>query len=176
MRVVYLIGQPGAGKSTLMREATSRMDRVADPDAPFAMDLLLSNGVIRGIELGRRRDSFSGTDALGMAVMPKATAWVRQPHRHVPVVAGEGDRLASTKFFDACLKQGLRLRVVLLQCPDWLASERRERRGSSQSPTWVKGRITKTDNLGQYVTDVIDGADDLVDQTAAMRELLWGDE
>jgi MoxR-like ATPase len=85
VRLVYLSGEPGAGKSTLMRELTRRYERIpllavhgapardalVDVDAPPP----LSYGEPQrwaAVELGKRRAAFSGTDALPQAVITDA--------------------------------------------------------------------------------------------------------
>jgi ribose 1,5-bisphosphokinase PhnN len=150
MRLIYLVGQPGAGKSTLMWALTDGW-RDATDKGPGGLWLrwlwtpTSGNELPDAAEIGRRRDAFSGTDALSMGVMPYAQAWIRATT--VPLVLAEGDRLASMKFFDAACNAGREVIVVHVATTDAVAIERRRDRGSSQSERWVRGRCTKVARL-----------------------------
>lgn len=152
-RALYLIGVPGAGKSTVMSALTDGLDRWTMRTSLGMVYEELWDEEPRWIELGQRREQFSGTDALSMSVQPAAEEFVR--HCSYDVVLGEGDRLANHKFFDALKDAGFDLRVVLLDCPPELAAKRRAARGSNQNETWLAGRETKVENLRRYVTDII---------------------
>lgn len=158
MLLSYVIGVPGAGKSTLMRNVTHRwMDvEVVDGGVPHIEYHDDVTWALVAVEIGRRREQFSGTDALGMAIMPKAIAWIgRNP---APWVIGEGDRLASAKFFGSAKASGYDLDIVLLDCPEDLAEARRAERGSTQNATWLAGRHTKVANLEPFVTRRLDAS------------------
>ena len=174
MKVVYLIGEPGAGKSTAMRKATEHLTRAPIPNPPFGMDWLANRqGEIVAIEMGQRRPAFSGTDALGMGVMPRAVAFVKQPQDQAPVLLGEGDRLASAKFFKAVQSAGHDLAVCMIDVPGFIGAHRRQNRNSDrpQNPSWVKGRITKTHNLQAWVTHRLDGTKDRTELGDDIREI-----
>ena len=147
MRFYYLIGQPGAGKTTLL--ATLLAGAVPDPHSQPVPHLAYYDrvGSILGAEIGKRRDTFAGTDALALGVQPKAVAWVHtQPF---DLLIAEGDRLANDGFFKAVEGAGYTLTVLWLDTPDAEAQRRRDARGSRQNPTWVKGRVSKVAGLAQ---------------------------
>lgn len=137
--LTYIIGEPGAGKSWLMEELTSDTPAV-DEAKPFA-HRVYENGVV---ELGRRREAFSGTDALAMDVKPKVLTWLtsEQPK----LVLAEGDRLANMPFFDAVRRLGYEPFVYVLPGSEEALQGRIER-GSKQNEAWVRGRATKVRNL-----------------------------
>lgn len=159
MRLVYVIGVPGAGKSTLCAGIEAQWEKLMDGTKPFAY---------RGywdpqedpwpqfISLGEEREVFSGTDTLSMSVAPKAVEWL--PGCPYPLVLGEGDRLGTASFFEAMRKAGVDLQVVLLKVTPERAAERRAERGTGQNEQWLKGRETKVANLAPYVTTVIDAS------------------
>lgn len=175
--LLYLIGQPGSGKSTLFRTALAGAT-FTEERQPF---LHLDFG--GGIELGGRREQFSGTDMLAMNVQPKVIQWLNQtPAR---AIIAEGDRLANDSFFRAVVSAGWQLRVVLLDCPDAVAAARRAARGSNQNPSWVAGRASKVRRLAvEWVMRSADRLDatrppaELAEQLRsyrAMQSILAGD-
>jgi energy-coupling factor transporter ATP-binding protein EcfA2 len=145
-KALYLIGPPGAGKSTLMRALVDGYD--AEPiraDGVPAIEYRDENGGLVGAQLGANRETFSGTDALGMAIMPRAIDLVRTAPW--PFLLGEGDRLASVKFLMALVDAEYAVTLALVDGADDLLAERRAARGSSQDEAWVRGRATKARNL-----------------------------
>lgn len=149
--LVYVIGSPGSGKTTLVG-ALNRERVRHQVDKPVAhMTYTDGNDGLPPvyIELGRKRESFSGTDAMAMNVQPKVLEFLAQcPYT---LVVGEGDRLANQKFFDGATKLGWTVKVVYLECPESLASIRRSQRGSKQSATWIAGRITKVRKMSAHM-------------------------
>lgn len=143
--LLYLVGAPGVGKTTLMAELTASCER-QQHDKPFAHDTLHHGPRVVGMELGRRRDTFSGTDALAMSVQPLAIEWITgripgyQPHR---LVLAEGARLATTGFLHAARAAGYRVILVHLDAPDATLDGRRADRGSDQNPAWMRGAATR---------------------------------
>ena len=139
MKLIYLIGEPGVGKTTAMRELTSRLGPAVETTKPFAHRVGAD-----WMELGRERGTFSGTDALSMSVQPMAIGFLRQAARDnlVRLVLGEGDRLGTGSFLDA-VGVFADVRLVGLVAPPEVAAARRELRGSRQAETWLKGRINK---------------------------------
>src|SRR5687767_5517787 len=97
-RMLYLIGAPGAGKTTLMRNIVAPFKGIQHrkpfsyieyPDAPVPM-----------AQLGTDR----GTDGLVWDAQPAVMGWLLTcPYR---VVLAEGDRLANDKFFAFVKQQG----------------------------------------------------------------------
>lgn len=147
MNFLYLIGEPGSGKSTLFAELLKgREPTVWKRPIPY---LEWGDDVI---ELGGRRDEFGGTDVMALSVQPKASAFVEaKPAKYL---LAEGDRLANPKFFKAVEDAGYDLNVVLLETPPLTAqkwrSERAERlQKPEQNPAWVQGRATKVRALAE---------------------------
>lgn len=146
--LVYFFGPPGCGKSTLMAELTKNCERSAVASR-LPHDVLFRDGNLVGVELGRRRAAFSGTDALSMSIQPKAVSWIGlRPHG---LVLGEGARLATVGFMDAAEAAGYRVTPFYLEASEELLAQRRRQRGSQQNETWMRGAATRAANLADRI-------------------------
>lgn len=143
---LYVIGEPGSGKSTLVQAMIGRTEAVPNDDGPFAFTMYGSRPPV--IELGRRRKEFPGTDALAMNVQPKVQEWLGS--MKASAVLAEGDRLANPKFFDYLIAEGWQLVIARIRIRHETAAARREARGSAQDETWLRSRRTKVDKLGAF--------------------------
>lgn len=163
MTAAYLVGQPGAGKSRLLRGLTENL-RATPAARPFAHVVYHDDDGPAAAQLGGAHETFPGTDRLSMSVQPVAEEWVRR--RPYPVLVGEGDRLATAGFLDALAGAADELTVVHLDVPDEVAEERRAGRGTEQRASWVAGRRTKVRRL-------LDGREHVtLDGTLPPEELL----
>jgi len=141
MDALYIIGEPGAGKSTLVDRLTAGLgyEEAMQPFAHRRYDC----GVL---EIGRRREAFAGTDALSLSVQPTVVTFI-EGIRPAMLLA-EGDRLANPGFFVALYDFGYRLHIYELYGPS-VAAEQRAYRGSTQDATWLKSRQTKVRRLAE---------------------------
>jgi ABC-type cobalamin/Fe3+-siderophores transport system ATPase subunit len=147
--LVYLVGAPGAGKSTLMAALTSRCDR-ATADGRIPYDVLKIHGQAVGVEMGRRRPGgFSGTDAMSMSVQRGAEQWISA--RPARLILGEGMRLGNMKFFQAAKNAGYDVHIVHVNPGDGIAQQQRAERGSSQNAQWVASATTRARNVADSV-------------------------
>lgn len=160
-QAIYVLGAPGSGKSTLVRSLMSSLgmgEEATQHDRPVP-HLDHHNG---WVEVGRRRETFSGTDALAMSIMPKATEWVRSdaaPERLI----GEGARLGSAKFLRVVRDEYDSLVVLHLTGDPVLMYSRMLDRAAAlgtkpQNEAWWRGRLTAARNaaaaLGAVSLDV----------------------
>lgn len=164
-RLVYLSGEPGVGKSTLMREVTAGWDRVHLPresgQAPHR-DLLFDRAAPAhpyAVELGRLKDTVSGTDALALDCINEAEEWLRsgQAARESSLILAEGSRLAHRRFLTDAVDTGWQVQLLHLSGLA-LAATRRANRGRllgkpDRSDAWVKGRRTAAANLALAAPD-----------------------
>lgn len=144
MRTVYVIGVPAAGKSTALARACELLGwrPIVQMSEPVPHVVYSEADVV---QIGRERALMGGTDALSMSIGPKAIDFVLT--RPAELLIGEGDRLAYDGFLDACQSVG-HLELVLLDLPLTVARERAiARTPKVQNATWVRGRVTKLDNL-----------------------------
>lgn len=155
MRLTYLIGEPGVGKTTLLNAFTEGLPGLA-ARRPFARTLY-ECGVV---QLGEDRPVFGGTDTLSMSVQPKVLEWAEMPE--YPDIVAEGDRLANGKFFQGMKDRGYDLCIIhCVASPDTLAARRLQRAAEHemkpQDAIWLKGRETKVRKLAtEWATHGVD--------------------
>lgn len=158
-RLIYLVGEPGVGKSWLFSELTKQFRRpVVHTPAPRREFLVTPAGDrIVGVELGARagehHPGYPGTDAMPMDAIVAAETWVKSgmAARETPLILAEGARLAVKRFLDAAVTAHLDTHVVLVMDPERAAKQRGDR-GSTQNATWVRGAATRAINFYLYAS------------------------
>lgn len=164
-RALYIVGGPGAGKSTLMAETLQGW--VPGPYTKWTAREMFGHYLEhpekgRGAYLGHLRPEYPGTDALSLSVAPQALLWLEAlPLLGLDWVFGEGTRLSHPGFLLA-LHKATDLTVVHLKVDPEEAARRRAARGGKQlSEQYCKLATSKADNAAQACRD------------AGMRVLSW---
>jgi hypothetical protein len=150
---VYIFGQPGSGKTTLMREVCRRGALFYEADDPIKhRGYLAPGGKMFGV-LGADSWPFGGTDTLSYTAVAGSPRWLKSLAKcgAGKTVFAEGDRLANLRFF-AEVQKHYRLVAFQLHASDLTAEFRRRARAKThglkpQSEVWVRGRATKSENL-----------------------------
>jgi GTPase SAR1 family protein len=158
--LAYIFGQPGAGKTTLMRAICGGSSPLYEASDPVRHRCFSIAGRMFAV-LGGDAYPFGGTDTLSYTAVGSADGWLSSLAACAAgrVVFAEGDRLANDRFFDVARKH-YRLLPFYLRCKDAEAAIRRAARASKhglslQSESWVKGRVTKHANLAARQAGVI---------------------
>jgi hypothetical protein len=155
--LLSVIGEPGVGKTTavthLWRALGIRASEAMAGPVPHVLRYGPGDALI-GVEVGRDRADFGGTDALSFSILPRACDWIAA--ERAALVVAEGDRLAQARFYAAARAAGRRVLVVRLVAGPGVAAARRGARGSAQAPSWVAGRQRRVERLA-----VAQGAVDL---------------
>lgn len=148
--LLYIVGAPGVGKSTVTRELTSGWDTYVNRHAAIPHSVLSHpvSDQIHGVELGVPRDSFPGTDALAMDIGPRALRWLQE--LPAPFALGEGSRLATRPFLGGLAAVGVPVTLVRLTADEELLEQRWKARGSKQNPSWRKGAATRAARVGDW--------------------------
>jgi hypothetical protein len=157
--MIYLIGEPGVGKTTTMAALTAQFAVLAQLDHPGRVLFgTRRTGTVQAVEIGRRRPGgFSGTDALPMNVIGEAERYVTSGAALAEsggLLLAEGARLGNRRFLTAAVASGWRVTVGHLT-GEREAAARRRARGSHQNPGWVTGARTRAARLA---ADLPDGA------------------
>ena len=165
-RMIYMVGYPGSGKTTVMGKVVEKWNFSVE-EYPFK-HTVYDNDVI---QLGYPREIYGGTDGLSFNVQPKVAEWLVACDS--PMVLAEGDRLANNKFFETVQLAGWELQVIHLKVPELLAYRRAWERGSKFDSKWMRGRVTKVDNLVSYWKDsllTLDGNEPVDVLATAVRQ------
>jgi broad-specificity NMP kinase len=144
-KILAVIGRPGVGKTTLFKKFIE--DKEWEKQELIKLVPSLYNKKLDLHILGKYEDGevFAGTDRMSMAVMPAAVEFVNTVNSNIIF---EGDRLTSSTFFDLLSSlPDTDFRIFVITAKEELLSERYEDRGSNQSETFLKGRVTKISNI-----------------------------
>lgn len=150
-RVIYVMGVPASGKSTVFRTIRTRL---------FAAPEHVSSGLYKGVRSGPFHmcgvfdgSTFEGTDKLSNTAIGDALKFYHeldaQPGRHVIFV--EGDRLLCKRFISET-----RANVFLIDADAAVLRARRSaraKRGECQSEKFLKAKRTKIENMKAALGD-----------------------
>lgn len=145
MEFLYIFGEPGAGKSTLVQALTADLEkRLSREPVPH---IVWHTPTAQVLEIGYERETFRGTDATPMSIQPAAIKYVHS--KPCDFMLAEGDRLATDGFFQAIQEAGYKLTLLHVAPPNVVGrrAARALELGHAQNATWVAGRVTKVKNL-----------------------------
>lgn len=159
MKVVYLLGEPAVGKSSVMRTLISHLGpRGLEVRTNLGLDGRHFNyargfcypqakAIIMGLYDGKVND---GTDRLGLNTSPPMVRLLMHLSVHPTLrnwtVFMEGDRCANRKFIDE-VSQFTSIQFYLLTASPETLAERHVLRGDTQTAKWLEGRQTKLKNI-----------------------------
>jgi uridine kinase len=144
MKIIAIGGEPGSGKTTLMKEIIKNLGVTPKYDSFKLVPYLQKDNIYI---LGKYEDGeiFSGTDRMSMAVQPEAIKFLATLPNNA-IVLFEGDRLFTASFLEHCL-ENYDLSIIYLSTSKETRNERYKERGSNQNETWLQGRETKISNI-----------------------------
>ena len=142
--IIALGGEPGAGKSTLMKKVIEKLG-ITETDTSVKLVPFLKKDNVYILGKYEEGEVFSGTDRLSMACQPEVVKFLNT----IPedsVVYFEGDRLFNGSFLEYCVNNH-KTRIIYLKTDKKIRLERYEERGSNQNDVWLQGRETKISNI-----------------------------
>lgn len=149
MKVIAIGGEPGSGKSTLMKKLLEYIQPEPKYNE-FKLVPYLQQGNTYILGKYEEGEVFSGTDRMSMAVQPEAIKFLATLPKDA-VVLYEGDRLFTASFLEHCLEK-YDLKIIYLATDKEVRQERYKLRGSDQNETWLQGRETKISNIMTNMT------------------------
>jgi pantothenate kinase len=144
MKIIAIGGEPGAGKSTLMKKFME-FGKWEEKYDSFKLVPYLQQGSCYILGKYEEAQVFSGTDRMSMAVQPEAMKFLASLPQD-SVVLYEGDRLFTSSFLEDCSEK-YDLSILYLSTDKEVRTQRYKDRGSEQNETWLAGRETKIANI-----------------------------
>lgn len=161
-KIVYLVGEPGIGKSAAIDKLTRGLERIpvggaGHPEGGPKREWITGEDTnVFAVELGGRAGKhpigYPGTDAMSMSAIVGVEDWLVSgtAAEETSLIIGEGARLGVKRFADAALRADWQFTLVHA-VGTRTADARRKARGSDQAESWIQGARTRANNFADYV-------------------------
>jgi dephospho-CoA kinase len=152
MNLTIIGGLQASGKTTLMRMIRENLGEPIKNKLGTLHYEEYNNHIVYGIYNG---DTFDGTDKLSMAVITDALNHLKHNKKNILI---EGDRLFNLKFLDSAKALGYDIKIIICTVSDnSVLLNRFKKRGQMQKESFIKGRMTKINNVtAKYDSTIID--------------------
>lgn len=147
MIALFVVGNPGVGKTTLVRALLASVGYFDTTPAPHPKWTIAPGHIAAaGHYTG---GIFDGADTVGYNQVQKTLDFWRDSVLPVPLTVFDGDRFSHQKVVDYCKAiQGMQVRVAYLYSRPEVVEKRLRARavltGKSQNSRWIAGRYTKS--------------------------------
>jgi deoxyadenosine/deoxycytidine kinase len=150
MRVTFYVGEPGTGKTTLMRVILNEY-RMVEPDE------FVEDGPVKYHRFNKQKtlvlgiydnSTFAGCDRLSKSVGPKFRQWLidnAEKYKDWGLLM-EGERFMNAPSLEALFQQEA-INLVCLKVSEEELERRRAARNNTQDPKWMKGMRTRVENV-----------------------------
>lgn len=149
--VVWIVGAPGAGKTTLVRALLKQpgptLQLITKPKWTVVRDEYNVYACAAGHYKG---DKFDGADTVPYNGARAAFEYWLEKLGCSAVTYLDGDRFSDQRALDWWRSCGCDTRCILLRADEQLLATRRAQRGSDQNPSWMKGRATKAERFAMH--------------------------
>jgi hypothetical protein len=149
MKIFGLCGQPGSGKTTIMRNFLSTLGGSSVHKESLVVYTMFpaEKVIVAGIY---DENVFSGTDRLSKGCGPSYREWLKNkkddPEWTDWRFYWEGERFSNSKFFDFFYEDYPDSTIYMLEADEETLNKRNEER-SNQNDSWRKGMATRMKNL-----------------------------
>lgn len=144
-QVVFFVGPPGVGKTSLVRKFLGSNDNCYFTVKPKWTVTVDDKIVAAGHYVG---GTFDGADTVPYNGVNQALQfWDLTFRSKASMTMFDGDRFSHAGVLTFFRERGSRVACVYLKASDETLSERRAERGSKQNATWMKGRASKAKNF-----------------------------
>ncbi len=150
LQVVFIVGAPGVGKTTLIE---SLIDSFAVYEIEKPKWTITPPWALVG---HYQKQTFGGGDTLGYTQGADAVRFMLDDlasQKNIKVAILDGDRMSTRNVLQQVREAGLKPQCWHLIANDQALTERCNKRGSNQNPTWAKGRQTKAANFAALFTE-----------------------
>ena len=145
--VLFLLGSPGVGKTSLARRLLWSGGReptlLHRPKWSFT-DTVCAAGHYKG-------ELFDGADTIPYSGAKEALERWSQMFVTWPLTILDGDRMSTKGTLEFLDRYNVQRYAILLQASPLDLIARRQERGSNQNPAWIKGRETKSERFANQV-------------------------
>lgn len=150
MKITFYIGQPGTGKTTLVRGILNEFRKVEE-------DEFVEDGPVKYHRFNKQKTlvlgiydegTFAGTDRLSKSCGPKFREWLvdnTEKYQDWGVIL-EGERFMNDKTLPSLFEQES-MKLVCLKVDEDELERRRKARNNTQDPKWMKGMATRVANV-----------------------------
>lgn len=138
MSVVFVVGEPGVGKTTAVRSLIERGSKHSNPKWTIGESRCFAGHYTGG--------KFDGADTVPYNGVQKALQFWETYLMKKRLTVLDGDRFSNEKVLK-WFQARTSVSTVLLHCDEKVAQERRVKRGSAQNESWVRGRKTKSERF-----------------------------
>ena len=144
--VLFIVGEPGVGKTTLCRALLGPLDALTlVPKPKWTLGgWICAAGHYSG-------GPFDGADRVPYNGVQESLQYWLKHLRSYSVTLLDGDRFSYVSTVAFFRSHGIEVSSVLLQAPSQLVAERRVARGSQQNEAWLRGRVTKAQRFHEQV-------------------------
>jgi hypothetical protein len=142
--ILFLVGAPGVGKTTLARLLLEPDPYLVQKPKWTVGETICAAGHYTG-------GTFDGADMVPYNGAKDALAYWAQNLKSKKLTIFDGDRFSNANTLAFLKNEGARITCVHLEVDDAELTRRREQRGSKQNASWMLGRKTKARRFAESI-------------------------